>query len=71
MCTWRCYDGGESNNCELEIWQLVDSDGEIIEEYDIEELREEAADWFLYEGKDENQYITWKSKDLNEYLSDD
>ena len=57
MCEWRLYDGGEHNNCELEIWQLVDSDGEVLEEYDIEDLKAQGATWDLWSGEDRGQYV--------------
>ena len=59
MCQWRFYDGGEHNNYESQIWQLVDSNGEVIKEYEIEQLKLKASDWDIWEGEQQGQYIIW------------
>ena len=59
MCQWRFYDGGEQNNYESQIWQLVDSNGEVIKEYEIEQLKLKASDWDIWEGEQQGQYIIW------------
>jgi hypothetical protein len=60
LAEWILYDGGESQNCDREIWQLVDDDGEILEEYDENSL-DAASSYNFWEGEDQGQYVNFAS----------
>ena len=62
MPEWKFYDGGTANNYELNLWQLVDDDGEIIEEYEEEDLPNIAEYWDISEGNETDSILIPKQE---------